>query len=720
MNSPDQDFIYKSTTFQQFFNSSPRSLVMKADAPKFTILAVSDQYLSLVHKRRDELLGKGLFEVFPGSQADPSEQFSVAGSFARIMQSRKPDELPLFKYEIPIPESGSYDTFYWSNLNEPLLDEDGKVAYIINTTTNITGRTKQQQALKEALAQIKSLQREQALSEELAIANRELLSINNILRDSQKELQLLNAEQEQRIESRTAELAMINKNLASLNEELAMANEELIDTQTTLQQMNEQLGESDKRFRQLIQEAPVAIFVLRDRNMVFETVNNLMYRMLGKSSDIIGKPYALALPELAGQPFVHLLDQVYRTGETYYGNEILATLEVGGQLTEGYFNFIYQPIKNESGQVTGIVCVAVNVADQVKSRMDVSDINERLNIAIDAGGLGYTEVDLTAGRMTCNETFKGFFGRKKEEEFTYPEMFEAMLPQYRAEVREKAVKAQIEGSLYRASYEVRWPDGSVHWISAHGRARYDSKGKANRMVGILTDITEQKADDERKNDFIGMVSHELKTPLTTINGYLQILLSKARKSGDQQSLGMFEKTSQQVAKMTTMINGFLNVSRLESGKIHIERQRFDMAELVKEVEEETLATVSSHKVVFAPVVETFVNADRDKIAHVISNLINNAVKYSPMESTIKVACITEKGMALFSVQDQGRGISPQDLPKLFERYYRVKDVQTTTIAGFGIGLYLCYEIIKRHEGDIWAQSEVEKGSTFYFSLPVVN
>ncbi|RZK27462.1 MAG: PAS domain-containing sensor histidine kinase, partial [Hymenobacter sp.] len=85
-----------------------------------------------------------------------------------------------------------------------------------------------------------------------------------------------------------------------------------------------------------------------------------------------------------------------------------------------------------------------------------------------------------------------------------------------------------------------------------------------------------------------------------------------------------------------------------------------------------------------------------------------------------VACGTEKGMALVSVQDQGMGISPENLPKLFERYYRVKDVQTTTIAGFGIGLYLCCEIISRHGGNIWAQSEVGKGSTFYFTLPVVN
>lgn len=139
---------------------------------------------------------------------------------------------------------------------------------------------------------------------------------------------------------------------------------------------------------------------------------------------------------------------------------------------------------------------------------------------------------------------------------------------------------------------------------------------------------------------------------------------------------------------------------------------------MKEAENETLIQIASHRVIFAPVENAMVVADRDKIAQVLTNLINNAVKYSPLNSTVYVACVNRKGMAHISVQDEGMGISQQDLPKVFVRYYRVNNDSNQTISGFGIGLYLCAEIIKRHEGNIWAESELQKGSTFHFTLPV--
>jgi two-component system sensor histidine kinase VicK len=179
-----------------------------------------------------------------------------------------------------------------------------------------------------------------------------------------------------------------------------------------------------------------------------------------------------------------------------------------------------------------------------------------------------------------------------------------------------------------------------------------------------------------------------------------------------------DKAKTQVKKMTTMINGFLNVSRLESGKIHIDKQLFDMKDLVKEAEEEVLATIGSHHIVFEPVEVTLVMADRDKIGHVINNFISNAVKYSPVGSTINVACVTVGKNAQISVKDQGIGIRPADIDKLFERYYRVENVSTKSISGFGIGLYLCSEIIERHSGSIWVESIVGEGSTFHFSIPL--
>jgi signal transduction histidine kinase len=170
--------------------------------------------------------------------------------------------------------------------------------------------------------------------------------------------------------------------------------------------------------------------------------------------------------------------------------------------------------------------------------------------------------------------------------------------------------------------------------------------------------------------------------------------------------------------MTAMINGFLNISRLESGKIHIEKQDFDMETLILDVIEEANLTTSTHVINYDQRQPVLLNADRDKIGSVISNFISNAIKYSPKGKYIDVSCIVKDGEVILSVKDDGMGIKPEDLDKIFDRYYRVETNHTRHISGFGIGLYLSSEIIERHGGKVWAKSESGKGSTFYFSLPL--
>ena len=169
-----------------------------------------------------------------------------------------------------------------------------------------------------------------------------------------------------------------------------------------------------------------------------------------------------------------------------------------------------------------------------------------------------------------------------------------------------------------------------------------------------------------------------------------------------------------------MINGFLNLSRLESGKMLMDFQPIEMSVLLTEVVEEYIATVNNHNIKYAFQPGFFVNADRDKLGHVVNNLISNAVKYSPADSEIIIDSYLENGTAVFRIMDHGMGIDENDIPKLFERFYRVENNRMSTVAGFGIGLYLSAEIIQRHGGKIWAESQLTKGSVFYFSLPLIN
>lgn len=239
-----------------------------------------------------------------------------------------------------------------------------------------------------------------------------------------------------------------------------------------------------------------------------------------------------------------------------------------------------------------------------------------------------------------------------------------------------------------------------------------------RFIGSVLDITEQKMDELRKNDFIGMVSHELKTPLTTLTAIIQVLNPKLKTSENPFIAGALDKANAQVKKMSAMINGFLNISRLESGKIEVRRQNFEMNDLLEEMLDETRLTVTSHNFKFEECPPIKLHADRDKIGSVISNLLSNAVKYSAKGTTITVDCKKLGHEAIISIVDEGIGIKAQDIDKLFDRYYRVDNKNTAHISGFGIGLYLSAEIIRQHNGKIWAESKEGSGSRFSFALPL--
>jgi two-component system sensor histidine kinase VicK len=372
--------------------------------------------------------------------------------------------------------------------------------------------------------------------------------------------------------------------------------------------------------------------------------------------------------------------------------------------------------------------LAASNEEQLSINEEMNHMNQQLShsraeleLAIEAAHLATWDLNPLTGRFSGNHLIREWFGLAPDEEIELSVATDVIAGADRDRVIEEINQAMTFGSggNYDTYYTIINPLVPVpRIVRAKGKARFNRQQQCIRLTGILQDVTEQKQDEQRKNDFIAMVSHELKTPLTSMNGYLQIVQLKAQKNEDSFISGMIGKSTRQISKMVSLINGFLNVSRLESGKIHIDLKNFDMAMLIKEVEEEALATFTSHKLVFAPVEETLVKADRDKIGQVINNLISNAVKYSPVGSTINVACVTKNNVALLSVRDYGMGISEDDIPKLFDRYYRVQTAGRSSISGFGIGLYLSCEIIKRHDGKLWVEIELGRGSTFNFSIPL--
>ena len=222
----------------------------------------------------------------------------------------------------------------------------------------------------------------------------------------------------------------------------------------------------------------------------------------------------------------------------------------------------------------------------------------------------------------------------------------------------------------------------------------------------------------RKDDFLSIASHELKTPVTSLKAYTQLLQMDAIENGDKKRESMLTKMDSQIDKLTSLITDLLDTSKMQNGKLIYNKTIFQLDELIKEIVEEIQVTNVSHKLIIEQNIPLQLYADRERISQVLSNLLSNATKYCPDCKNIIVKLEKKGELALCSVQDFGNGIVKTQQNKIFERFYRVTGNNLHTYPGLGLGLFIAKEIIERHSGKIWFESEVGKGSTFYFSLPI--
>ncbi len=227
----------------------------------------------------------------------------------------------------------------------------------------------------------------------------------------------------------------------------------------------------------------------------------------------------------------------------------------------------------------------------------------------------------------------------------------------------------------------------------------------------------KEAQEKQKDNFIGLASHELKTPVTSVKAFAQVLHTKFKKAGDEESALLLMKMGGQLNKLTGLIGDLLDASKLERGKLQFDKKFFDFNEVVEEIVEEMQRTTDNHKIIKKLDRTKSIYGDRNRIGQVLINLLTNAIKYSPQADKVIVKTRRDKDGVTLSIQDFGVGIPKDAKEHVFEQFYRVDGKREETFPGMGLGLYVCAEIIKRHHGKIWVESEKGKGSTFSFSLP---
>ena len=246
----------------------------------------------------------------------------------------------------------------------------------------------------------------------------------------------------------------------------------------------------------------------------------------------------------------------------------------------------------------------------------------------------------------------------------------------------------------------------------------NSRGAPTRFVLLIHDITEHRERARQKDEFLGIASHELKTPITTLSLYSELLAERLLLDNDKENLQMLRDIQSQSALLTTLIDDLLAINQIDAGQLQPAKKEFDIHAMVKKVVRGIQSTTTSHRIHCVGNVRDHVFADPDQIGRVLSNLIANAIKYSLRANKIIVRLQKKGGKIVLSVQDFGLGIDKKDQKAVFKRFYRAQGQRGGKIAGFGLGLYICSEIIHKHRQKIWVESTKRKGSTFYFTLPL--
>lgn len=473
------------------------------------------------------------------------------------------------------------------------------------------------------------------------------------------------------------------------------------------------IEESEKRFYNLIFSSPSAIAILNGPDLVITIANESILDMWGKGKEVIGKKYFEVLPELIDQGFQEIFEQVYKTGIPYHAFETPINFLHNGVDNLKYYNFILFPQRNLMNEINGIGIIATEVTTQAIINKNIKESEERFRTltqtlpqliwVTDAKG----NAEFASSRW---EEYTGIepAGEKEWKEIVHPEDYDKISSVW--------LHSLTTGNFYESDVRLKSKEGNYRWHTLKGEPVLDQEKKIVKWIGALTDIHDQKINEEKKDEFIGIASHEMKTPLTTAKAYLQMLeLSLDEK--DSNSRVYAKKANQSVDRLNELIAELLDVSKIRLGKLNYTLTNFNFNDLIDDTVVSFQLTAPTHKIIKSGKVTDKITGDKERLQQVVINLLSNAIKYAPNSNEVFITIAQEKNKTIVSVKDTGIGIAQKNLNKIFEKYHRIEE-KSVHFQGLGIGLFISYEIIQRHNGELWVESEEGKGSTFYFSLPI--
>ena len=506
---------------------------------------------------------------------------------------------------------------------------------------------------------------------------------------------------------------------------------------------------AENQVREVFAQAPAFMAVLRGPDHVFEFANEA-YAHLINNREIIGKPVGVALPEIAEQGFVELLDRVLSTGQAHVGRATPVMLERGPSRESSlvYLDFIYQPLTDARGERVGVVVHGADVTDAVRGRHEVERLwleseRARANVqeretryrflanaipvqvwtATPDGRLDYVS-DITAeyfGRTPAQMIGEGWFG------VLHPDDVAGTLARWQQSLA-TGEPYEVEFRLWSAAHQ------AYRWHLARATAQRDERGAIIRWFGTNTEIEERKRAESElkrltaealdanraKSDFLAAMSHELRTPLNAIGGYAQLIeLGIRGPVTDEQRIDLL-KIQRSKNHLDALVSDVLNFAKLGSGKIEFRTRPIGVRHTLDAVIEMVAPQLTQKGLRIAPYAapnDIMALADADRTRQILLNLFANALKFTPANGTITPDVSATTDEVAISVTDTGIGIAADQLERIFEPFVQVRRMVDPTDHGFGLGLAISRQLARAMGGALTVRSALGEGSTFTLTLP---
>lgn len=460
--------------------------------------------------------------------------------------------------------------------------------------------------------------------------------------------------------------------------------------------------------------------IIQDAKGVLQIANNSAALILGMSMDQLHGRTSLdtiwnamyedgsAMPGEEHPPMVAL--RTKRPQE----NRVMGITKPNGNIT--WLQVNSQPLMDkDTNEIAGVVSSFFDITSDRKVTADLRESESRFRLLAEATPQMILIMNSHGEAEYLNPQWITFTGLQVPDliklgwqHVVHPEDVAVIIEKYNA-IKLDGKAAEFESRYKRA-------DGIYRWHLNRFIPIKNEKGNVELWIGTATDVNDLKELQAQKDDFISIASHELKTPVTSLKASLQLLYRVKDNPAFKILAPLIEQSNKSLERVSILIEDLLDASKVNGGQLHLNKSTFILSKIIEDCCHH-VRSEGVYSIITRGDVEVEIYADAEKIDQVVVNFVNNAIKYAPSSKEIVVLIERMNTMVKVSVTDKGPGILPEKIRHLFDRYYRV-DTSGIQYSGLGLGLYISSEIIKKHNGEIGVDSQLGKGSTFWFTLPL--